>query len=561
MRPFAEIFVISCGFRNKTSDRMNDTCPLHRFSHPTDGIPLPKRLNNPFRYEPHPLCRLAAAELCDYLATRPDWREEIAAGKMFGVLVVRDPQGAIGFLAAFSGNLAGGNRHAYFVPPIYDMLCPEGLFRREEAAISAINRQLRERENAADYRACREELARTEAEAAARLDAAKRRMQEEKAGRDARRAASPGREELEALLRESQHQKAELKRLKQRIAERIAALRSRLDGFEQPIAALRAERKSRSAALQQELFRRFRICDRTGTIRDLCEIFAPTAQGVPPAGAGECAAPKLLQYAFTHRLEPLALAEFWRGASPKGELRRDGCYYPACRGKCGPILRYMLGALAADPEPERTDDAPAVRYEDDYLVVVAKPAGMLSVPGTTAAPSVLSWARKRYPEATGPIVVHRLDMDTSGLLLLAKSEAVHRELQAQFRSRSVGKRYVALLDGALPCATGRIELPLRPDPYDRPRQRVDPENGKPAVTEYTITGVRDGRTRVVFRPITGRTHQLRVHAAHPEGLDAPIAGDRLYGRADRRLFLHAASLEFVHPITGETLRIEEPEEF
>ncbi|MDE7069092.1 MAG: RluA family pseudouridine synthase [Alistipes sp.] len=541
---------------------MNDRHPtLHRFSRPTDGIALPGQLNNPFRYEPHPLCRLAAAELRDYLATRPDWREEIAAGKMFGVLVVRDPAGDIGFLAAFSGNLAGENRHAYFVPPIYDMLRPEGLFRREEAAISAINRRIGELENAPDYRACREELARAEADAAARLTEAKQRMEKEKARRDARRAAAPGREELEALLRQSQHQKAELKRLKQRLAERNAAIRSRIEQFEQPIAALRTERRSRSAALQHELFRRFRICDRTGVTRDLCEIFAPTAQGIPPAGAGECAAPKLLQYAFTHRLEPLALAEFWRGASPKGELRRDGCYYPACRGKCGPILRYMLGALAADPEPERMDEAPAVRYEDDCLAVVVKPAGMLTVPGTTAAPSVLSWARERYPEATGPLIVHRLDMDTSGLLVLAKTEAAHRKLQEQFRRRTVGKRYVALLDGVLPCTAGRIELPLRPDPYDRPRQRVDPENGKPAVTEYTITGVRDGRTRVVFRPVTGRTHQLRVHAAHPEGLDAPIAGDRLYGRADRRLFLHAVCLEFVHPTTGATIRIEEPEEF
>lgn len=540
---------------------MNDTRPtLHRFSRPIDDIPLPERLNNPFRYEPHPLCRLAAEEVRTYLATRPEWRTEIEAGKMFGVLAVRDPQGEVGFLAAYSGNLAGENRHEYFVPPVYDMLRPGDLFRREEAAISAINRRIEELETDEEYLACREGLARTDAEAAAHLAAAKERMQEGKAAREARRSDASG-DELEALIRQSQHQKAELKRLKRRLAERQAAIRARLDRFETPIAALRTERKNRSAALQHELFLRFRICDRAGKYRNLCEIFAPTAQGVPPAGAGECAAPKLLQYAFIHRLEPLALAEFWRGASPKGEIRHDGHYYPACRGKCGPILRYMLGDLAADPAPAPTNATPVIRYEDDCLVVVAKPAGMLSVPGTTAAPSVLSWARARYPEATGPIIVHRLDMDTSGLLVLAKTEAAYRELQAQFGRRSVGKRYVALLDGAPARTTGRIELPLRPDPYDRPRQVVDPRNGKPAITEYTVTGTQEGRTRVVFRPITGRTHQLRVHAAHPQGLDAPIAGDRLYGRADRRLFLHAAWLEFAHPITGATIRIEEPAEF
>lgn len=536
---------------------------LHNIRHSIASFSLPTRLNNPFHYTPHPLCELAARELQAYLCERKEWTEELSAGKMFGVLVVKDSAGTVGFLTAFSGNLAGSNSHEYFVPPIYDMLRPGDLFRTEEAAISDLNRQIETLETDLSYKKLLRAAEETETEAAREIAAAKARMQIAKAAREARRREHPDEDTLTALVRESQHEKAELRRLKQSWKNRLASLHAQRTSIAERIESLRCERKARSAALQAKLFRKFRLLNTLGEIRDLAEIFAPTPQRTPPAGAGECAAPKLLQYAFEHRLTPLAIAEFWWGASPKGEIRRHGHYYPACRGKCGPILAHMLRGLDVEPEPDRAcpQTAPELLYEDRWIAAVFKPAGMLSVPGKSEAPSVLDWARERYPAATGPLVVHRLDMDTSGVLLLALTKEAHQELQAQFKHRTVRKRYIALLEGRITPPKGRIELPLRPDLHDRPRQAVDPLHGKPAITEYEVLEFRNGRTRIAFYPLTGRTHQLRVHAAHPSGLNAPIAGDRLYGTAGRRLFLHAERIEFRHPATGDRIAIEKPADF
>ena len=536
---------------------------LHRFRHPIAHLPFPVRLNNPFHYTPHPLCKLAAQELQDYLAKKIAWSDELSAGKMFGVLVVRDSTGTVGFLAAFSGNLAGSNRHEYFVPPVYDMLQPGDFFRTEEATISALNRQIETLETDAHYRSCRQELSNFEAQAAQELSAAKNRMSTAKTIRETRRREHPNEAILATLNRESQHDKAELRRLKQVWEKRIESQRNELTTFTERIETLRKERKARSAALQTKLFREFRLLNALGEVKNLVEIFAPTPQETPPAGAGECAAPKLLQYAFEHHLTPLSLAEFWWGTSPKGEVRRHGHYYPACRGKCSPILGHMLRGLNVEPEQERADMSatPELLYEDSWLAAVFKPAGMLSVPGKSTAPSVLGWARERYPEATGPIIVHRLDMDTSGVLLLAKTKEAHQNLQSQFKNRTVKKRYIALLEGRITPQKGCIELPLRPDSHDRPRQMVDPQHGKPAITEYEALESRNELTRIAFYPLTGRTHQLRVHAAHPSGLNAPIVGDRLYGTAARRLCLHAERIGFRHPATGDWLQIEKPADF
>lgn len=536
---------------------------LHRFRHSIASFSLPTRLNNPFHYTPHPLCELAARELRAYLCERKEWTEELSAGKMFGVLVVKDPAGTVGFLAAFSGNLAGSNSHEYFVPPIYDMLRPGDFFRTEEASISDLNRQIETLETAGRYRELLRTIEETETEVAREIAAAKARMRIAKTAREARRREHPDENTQTALVRESQYEKAELHRLKQSWKNRLASLHAQRTSIVERIESLRCERKARSAALQAKLFRKFRLLNALGEIRDLAEIFATTPQRTPPAGAGECAAPKLLQYAFEHRLTPLAIAEFWWGASPKGEIRRHGHYYPACRGKCGPILAHILRGLDVEPEPDRAcpQAAPELLYEDRWIAAVFKPAGMLSVPGKSEAPSVLDWARERYPAATGPLVVHRLDMDTSGVLLLALTKEAHQELQAQFKHRTVRKRYIALLEGRITPPKGRIELPLRPDLHDRPRQAVDPLHGKPAITEYEVLEFRNGRTRIAFYPLTGRTHQLRVHAAHPSGLNAPIAGDRLYGTAGRRLFLHAERIEFRHPATGDRIAIEKPADF
>ena len=540
---------------------------LHRFRHSIASFSLPTRLNNPFHYTPHPLCELAARELQAYLCERKEWTEELSAGKMFGVLVVKDSAGTVGFLTAFSGNLAGSNSHEYFVPPIYDMLRPGDLFRTEEAAISDLNRQIETLETDVRYRGLLRTIEETETEAAREIAAAKARMRIAKTAREARRREHPDENTQTALVRESQYEKAELHRLKQSWKNRIASLHAQRTSIAERIESLRCERKARSAALQAKLFRKFRLLNALGEIRDLAEIFAPTPQGTPPAGAGECAAPKLLQQAYLHGWKPIAMAEFWWGDSPKTEIRHHGHYYPACKGKCEPILQHMLQGLQVEENPMlKRMQVPSqnleIVYEDPWLSVINKPAGMLSVPGKEDAVSVYSLMREQYPEADGPLTVHRLDMATSGLMLIAKTKRVHQNLQAQFKNRLVRKRYVALLEGIVPKDKGTIELPLCLNPLDRPRQMVHTEHGKPAITDYQVLERLDGkRTRIAFYPRTGRTHQLRIHAAHPLGLHCPIIGDELYGEKADRLYLHAEYLEFTHPITGETVRITKEAEF
>ena len=465
---------------------MSKSDTIHRFQTDISGLSLPTMFTYPFHYTPHPLCVCAAEEVQHYLQSRSDWHEELQQGKMFGVLVVRTPDGTIGFLAAFSGNLAGSNHHDYFVPPVYDLLNPDGYFKEEEARISSLN----------------------------------------------------------VILRSAPQNDTYLESLKE-------------------------ERKNRSIALQQWIFQQFRLRNALGEEQDIHTIFAETAHRNPPAGTGECAAPKLLQYAYLHQLQPLAMAEFWWGNSPKGEIRRHGHYYPACRHKCEPILGFMLRGIEVEPNPLLISNTDATQletvYEDEYLLVVNKPAGMLSVPGKTGQASVLSILQERYPEATGPLLVHRLDMATSGLLLAAKDKDTHALLQKQFEGRTVKKRYIALLDGLV---TGKepkgfIRLPLRPDFDNRPLQMVCFEYGKPAVTRYEILGhvIQSPYTHIALYPETGRTHQLRVHAAHPDGLNCPIVGDPLYGQPSDRLYLHAERLEFKHPVSGKYMHIQKEAPF
>ena len=377
--------------------------------------------------------------------------------------------------------------------------------------------------------------------------------------REALRQTGIDTETATALIKESQFQKAEYKRLERRWQAQIEEANQALSAYEARIAAMKQERKQRSAALQQWLFNQYKVLNAKGERKPLTEIFAPTPQGTPPAGAGECAAPKLLQYAYLHHLRPRCMAEFWWGDSPKQEIRQHGNYYPACKGKCAPILAHMLQGLLVDPNPLHAAAHEAeeleIVYEDEWLLVVNKPAGMLSVPGKEAVGSMASLLRSRYPEAEGPMIIHRLDMATSGLLLVAKRKEIHQQLQAQFHHRTIRKRYIALLEGTVASERGTLSLPLLPDFQDRPRQRVDHELGKPALTDYEVLSRQGGRTRIAFYPHTGRTHQLRVHAAHPEGLGCPIVGDTLYGHPADRLYLHAESLAFTHPATGQRMEI------
>ena len=607
---------------------------IHFFKKPVSHLALPEKFTYPFHYTPHPLCVLAAEEVKEYIASRKEWQEELASGKMFGVLIVQTDNGItnneenqIGYLAAFSGNLAGKNLHPYFVPPVYDLLQPEGFFKIEEEQISAINIRIRELENSSSYLGSKEKWKIETEQAKAVLNQAKAELKMAKEAREIRRQSSPelSGEEQASLIRESQYQKAEYKRLEKEWKKRLEELETEVRHFDIEIERLKTERKERSAALQRKLFEQFRMLNAQEEVKDLYTIFEQTVQKVPPAGAGECALPKLLQYAYLHQLKPLAMAEFWWGDSPKNEIRHHGYYYPSCKGKCEPILQHMLQGLEVDENPllnpVHEEEELEIVFEDEWLLVVNKPAGMLSVPGKAEdRDSVYHRLKKKYPEATGPMIVHRLDMATSGLLLVAKTKEVHQDLQAQFANRSIKKRYVAVLDGAIikteketkPIAekailiakdtvstkktakaertgnTGRIELPLCLNPLDRPRQMVSREHGKEAITEYQIISeseritsesentfnesnridesersINESRkyTRIVFYPLTGRTHQLRVHAAHPEGLGCPILGDELYGKKADRLYLHAEYIEFRHPIYGDILCIQKEADF
>ena len=607
---------------------------IHFFKKSVSHLALPEKFTYPFHYTPHPLCVLAAEEVKEYIASRKEWQEELASGKMFGVLIVQTDNGItnneenqIGYLAAFSGNLGGKNLHPYFVPPVYDLLQPEGFFKIEEEQISAINIRIRELENSGSYLNSKEKWKIETEQAKAVLNQAKAELKMAKEAREIRRQSSPelSEEEQASLIRESQYQKAEYKRLEKEWKKRLEELETEVRHFDIEIERLKTERKERSAALQRKLFEQFRMLNALGEVKDLYTIFEQTVQKVPPAGAGECALPKLLQYAYLHQLKPLAMAEFWWGDSPKNEIRHHGYYYPSCKGKCEPILQHMLQGLEVDENPllnpVHEEEELEIVFEDEWLLVVNKPAGMLSVPGKAEdRDSVYHRLKKKYPEATGPMIVHRLDMATSGLLLVAKTKEVHQDLQAQFANRSIKKRYVAVLDGTIikteketkPIAekailiaketvstkktakaertgrTGRIELPLCLNPLDRPRQMVSRKHGKEAITEYQIISeseritsesentfnesnridesernINESRkyTRIVFYPLTGRTHQLRVHAAHPEGLGCPILGDELYGKKADRLYLHAEYIEFRHPIYGDILCIQKEADF
>ena len=527
-------------------------------------LELPRQFTCPFCYEPHPLALMAVEQVQRYVASRADWSDEMGAGKMLGVLVAQDGEGWLGYLAAFSGNLAGKVHHDYFVPPVYDLLDPQGEFKQGEAQITAINHEVQRLETSPELASLHQRMAGAVRKKADEIDNFKALMALHKRERDERRhAADLTPDEQEALLNQSRFEKAELKRIRQRHDEGLAEISDEMADFQRRIDLLKARRKTMSEALQERIFRLFVVTNAHGEQRDLVEVFKPLGT-LPPAGAGECCAPRLLNYAFNHSLRPVCMAEFWWGASPVGEVRHHGHFYPACRSKCKPILDFMLQGLDVEdnmlgqPMDDTTLD---VVYDDQWLTVLNKPSGMLTVPGKLLEDSLLTRYQDAHPEAHGPMVVHRLDQETSGLVIFAKDKATHKALQQQFENHTIKKCYIALLEGIVLQDEGVIDLPLRPDVDDRPRQRVDAEWGKPAVTRYHVLERNDGVTRVALEPLTGRTHQLRVHASHPMGLNCPIVGDRLYGKAGRRLMLHAQTITFVHPATNKTMTLDSPADF
>ena len=580
---------------------------------------------------PRALAFVAARRVAAYVEQHPELTAGEVCGKMYGVLVVEAPGGCLAFLAAHSGLLGGRNDWPFFVPPVFDAQQPDGHFKTKEREISGMNRRIAELMQRPQLFEARQRLEQVRQQTGRVIAREREEVKARKARRDTMRREQPQMDDATKamLIRESQHDKAQLRRLMKSCEVSVAEHQEALDVLEREIAALKRERREGSDALQRWLFDQYVMLNAKGMRRTLIDIFARFNGTLPPAGAGDCCAPKLLQFAYAHNLRPVSLAEFWLGAPPPTEVRRHLQFYPPCRSKCYPILQFMLqgldaplpgaeevyplreeGGVTTNDEKGSLDDKASIGtneahadkasfddngfldaqghiykkcgaslhiiYEDEQMAVVSKPSGMLSVPGKSCRLSVESIVREHYGIAADvPVIVHRLDMDTSGLLLIARTREAHKALQQQFLDHTVSKSYLALLDGVPhegltgehvvwhSSHTGTITLPLRPDLDDRPRQLVDFVHGKPAVTRFHLLKVIDGHQLIALTPVTGRTHQLRMHCAHHLGLNCPILGDPLYGNAiepsaniAQRLYLHAEQITFRHPLTGEVLKVK-----
>lgn len=535
-------------------------------------------MNNPFDYIPDAECDEAFRRLTARIEVlkRSDDDADIAfcreldEGKMLGVLVAIDDDGNRHTLYAFSGQFGdGGFYQDGFVGPVFDYLQPEGHFKTKERDISLQTLAIKQfeenvlKEVMLEYQDAADTLS-------AEISEYKEKCRLSKMERDARRKSGGLSDaELTWMIRQSQFEKAELHRMKKKAKAELEPPAAKLMDAQSHLDALKEKRRRDSEILQQWLFSNFKVLNACRENKSLSEIFAETPMKIPPSGAGECCAPKLLQAAYLKGWTPVAIAEYWYGKPKGGELRIHGHHYPACRGKCLPILSWMLhgldiehlyGGVVNMPEPK-------IIFENEWFCVVDKPGGMLSVPGKSAEMSVQQWLDIKYGSKRNVKMAHRLDQDTSGLIIATFGDLPYKTMQALFARREVKKTYVADLEGdytslGIP-KSGRIELPLAPDWLDRPRQKVDFEKGKEAVTEYEFVGVAEGRSRILFHPLTGRTHQLRVHAASPHGLGMPIVGDRLYGSGHSHcpdplcdgtasfpgvLHLHARQIEFTFPL-------------
>jgi tRNA pseudouridine32 synthase/23S rRNA pseudouridine746 synthase len=478
---------------------------------------------------------------------------------MFGVLVCQNKKEELSYLAAFSGKLADSNQHTYFVPTVYDMLSKDGFYKKEEDVLNLFNKEIEVLEQNKEYKKAQKNLEKVLNEAKIDLNSQKEVVKVQKTLRNEKRKDANC--NIEELNKESQLEKILFKKMTKYWDYKISDAEKEVSFFTNEINIKKEIRSLKSAKLQQQLFANYAFLNQYKKSKSLGEIF----ENNPPAGAGECAAPKLLHYAFQNDLKPIAMAEFWWGQSPKSEIRKHKQFYPACTGKCEPILKHMLLDIEMDENPFLNNTAKhqniEIIFEDDCLAVIHKPHEFLSVPGKKVSDSVYQRVKDLYPSATGPLIVHRLDMSTSGLMLIAKSEEVYKNLQSQFIKRTVQKRYVALLDGIVLQNEGFIDLPLRVDLDNRPNQLVCYEYGKSARTKFEVISRENNQTRVHFYPITGRTHQLRMHASHYLGLNCPIIGDDLYGTKANRLHLHAEEIIFEHPILKEKITIFEKAKF
>ena len=542
------------------------------FKTDVSGILLPEKFTFPFYYEPHQLSKIATEELQEYLENQTDFThnfgfnendKELAIGKMFGVLVVKNLQNEIGYLTAFSGKLADKSLPEKFVPPIFNMRTEGSFYIKGEKEIEQIGKEISLLKNNRTYLSLKKSVKKLNKKIENDLAFQRKKMKLSKQERKIRKRNAQtelNKNDFEAfnktLIQESFNQQFFYKELVEYYENKLKKSNQLFINFENKITELKKHRKNISANLQNTLFGKYQFLNQQKKQKGLLEIFnSPDIK--PPAGAGDCSAPKLLQYTFQNDLTPIAMAEFWWGISPNSKIRKHKNYYPACQGRCKPILGHMLEGIEMDDnlllENGLEKQELEIVFEDDAIIIVNKPAEFLSVPGKEITDSVYTRIKEKYPTATGPLIVHRLDMSTSGILVLTKTKEANKFVQSQFINRTIKKRYVALLDGNLTKNSGTINLPLRLDLDDRPRQLVDFTHGKNAKTEWEVIERKDNKTRIHFYPITGRTHQLRVHAAHKNGLNAPIIGDDLYGKKQNRLHLHAEFIEFVHPITNKVI--------
>ena len=549
------------------------------FQSDISGTESPQNFTFPFNYTPHPLAKNASLELQDYLITQSDWIHDFgiksvsksSLGKMFGVLVVRDTDGKIGYLAAFSGILANKTILPHFVPPVYDRKKTTSFYEAQEEVINKLNRELETLLNSDEYLNLKKQYQLLETQCNQTLSLKKQFLKEEKKKRKQLRVEASLSLSVEdyvtyeqSLRKQSMDLEYGFKRLSKSLKKEVSIQLELLNEMETEIAQLKTLRKQKSGNIQNALFQEYQLLNNNGIQKGVIDIFTPLEK-LPPAGTGDCAAPKLLQFAYQNKLTPLAMAEFWWGKSPPLEVRKHAHFYPSCSNKCKPILEHMLQGLPLDQDPlekiKSSELQIEVLFEDEYLLVINKPSGLLSVPGKKIKESVESRMKSQFPDATGPMLAHRLDMATSGLMLISKSLSIHKHLQAQFTERTVKKRYLAILEGNISQKSGVIRLPLRVDLDHRPAQVVDFEHGKLAITRWEVIEQSTNQTRIHFYPATGRTHQLRVHASHPKGLNAPIKGDDIYGTASNRLFLQANYIKFVHPVTHQQKSYTLPPDF
>ena len=553
---------------------------FQHFKTTTSGIALPEKFTFPFYYEPHLLAKIATLEVQEYLEHQTDFEHNfglknssnaLAVGKMFGVLVVKNEHNKIGYLTAFSGKLADKSLPKIFVPPVFNMRTAGSFYIKGELEIDGINNQLGILKKDKKYLSLKKLVKKISKEIEDDLAFQRKRMKLSRTDRKAQKkkaiailSAVEFQQFTKKLTQESYNNQFFLKELQAYYQSKFELISKDFLSFEAKITALKQARKEKSNYLQQTLFSKYAFLNQQKELKNLLAIFDNPAIK-PPAGSGECAAPKLLQYAFANNLTPIAMAEFWWGISPNSAVRKHKNYYPACQGRCKPILSHMLKGVEMDPnvllDTLSEKQELKIIYEDAVLIVVDKPAEFLSVPGKEIKDAVYTRIKEKYPTATGPLIVHRLDMSTSGILVLTKTKEANKILQSQFINRTIKKRYVALLDGILSEDSGKIQLPLRVDLDDRPKQLVDFTHGKAAETRWEVLRRENGKTRVHFYPISGRTHQLRVHAAHKNGLNTPIVGDDLYGKKENRLHLHAEFIEFLHPTTNKNISFTIPPEF